>query len=98
MSRNVYLTFLKWIYTNRRTQVKKRVEKKNKQTVSKNIELFHKWTWLMLKLICIFSCLGFICAVVHRPRATPGTNPALRARVWGIFRRGPVPGVRGWGK
>ena len=52
----------------------------------------------MLKLIRIFSCLGFICAVVHRPRATPGTNPALRARVWGIFRRGPVQGVRGWGK
>ena len=29
------------------------------------------------------------------PRATPGTSSALRARGWGIVRRGLVPGVGG---
>ena len=28
-------------------QIKKRVQNKTKQIVSKNIELFHKWNWLM---------------------------------------------------
>ena len=41
----VYLTFLKEMYTNRRTQVKKRVQ--NKKNGFKNIEFIHKWTWLM---------------------------------------------------
>ena len=33
------------MYTNRRTQVKKRVQ--NKKNGFKNIEFIHKWTWLM---------------------------------------------------
>ena len=62
-----------------------------------------------VKAYLYFLCLGFICAVVMHgsillvtspppPRATPRTSPALLARGWGIVRRGPVPGVGGWGK
>ena len=37
---------------------------KKKKIPSRNIELFHKWNWLIQKPICIFSRLGFICALV----------------------------------
>ena len=39
----IYLTFLNKI----NIHIKKRVQNKTKKIVSKNIELFHKWNWLM---------------------------------------------------
>ena len=37
-------------YTNKETCTE--LKKKKKQIVSKNVELFHQWNWLMQKLIC----------------------------------------------
>ena len=47
--KEIYLTFLNNIYEQKKIniQIKKRVQNKTKQIVSKNIELFHKWNWLM---------------------------------------------------
>ena len=39
---------------------------------------------------------GSILLVTNPPaQATPGTSPALRARGWGIIRRGPISGLGG---
>ena len=47
-------------------------------------------------LCCSNARFNFIC--YYPPRTTLVTSPTLRAREWGIVRRGPVPGVGGGGR